>query len=72
MFNYSEIEASGRERLNAFQGEARHHELIKQVHGETGHSVLLRVISFIRPEQKLVNAASPAPTIARQPNPECA
>jgi hypothetical protein len=71
MFNYSEIETSGRERLNTLQAEARQYERIKQghretVHSEPGHSILLRVISFIRPVPFHANGTSVKPETARQ------
>jgi len=61
MFNYSEIEASGQDRLNTFQAEAKHHEQVKQVqgeHSEQGQSMLLRVISLIRLAPERANDTS--------------
>lgn len=53
MFNYSDVEAHGRERLNGMQREARHHDLAERAHrharqSEKDRSRLMRVLSFIR------------------------
>lgn len=67
MFNYSEIEAQGQERLNAMHCEARDHNRVK--HPESPSSRLGSLL--IRTGEKLVSFANPEPTINPQPNPEC-
>jgi hypothetical protein len=68
MFNQSEIGLSGRERLNDMQREARQHELVKRSanRSEQDHSLLLRLISFIRTMPVRANDKSIQPETTRQ------
>ena len=61
MFNYSEIEAQGREHLNAMRREARQHDLVKRARPLQKDRFLQRVISFIRTAPVRVTGTSIKP-----------